>query len=299
MPVKIRLSKRGRKKLAFYHIVVADSRAPRDGKSIERIGSYNPGTNPATIELDFDRALDWLQKGAQPTDTCRSILSKQGVMYKKHLLEGVKKGAFNEEEAESRFKQWITDKLSKEKALTDKLAVGKADEAKKRFEAESKVREAKAEMLAKKLKAEAEAEAKAKAEVTEQGEAEAKAEPEIKAEAAEAKADAEAKPEVKTETAEAEAKPVVKTEAAEAEAKPEVKTEAAEAEAEAKPEAKTEAAEAEAKPEGKPEVKAEAEVAEAKAPSKPKVEDKAEVKTDAKPEAKAKGKGKAKPKEEE
>jgi len=297
MPVKIRLSKRGRKKLAFYHIVVADSRAPRDGKSIERIGSYNPGTNPATIELDFDRALDWLQKGAQPTDTCRSILSKQGVMYKKHLLEGVKKGAFNEEEAESRFKQWITDKLSKEKALTDKLAVGKADEAKKRFEAESKVREAKAEMLAKKLKAEAEAEAKAKAEVTEQGEAEA--EPEIKAEAAEAKADAEAKPEVKTETAEAEAKPVVKTEAAEAEAKPEVKTEAAEAEAEAKPEAKTEAAEAEAKPEGKPEVKAEAEVAEAKAPSKPKVEDKAEVKTDAKPEAKAKGKGKAKPKEEE
>ena len=283
MPVKIRLSKRGRKKLAFYHIVVADSRAPRDGKSIERIGSYNPGTNPATIELDFDRALDWLQKGAQPTDTCRSILSKQGVMYKKHLLEGVKKGAFNEEEAESRFKQWITDKLSKEKALTDKLAMGKADEAKKRFEAESKVREAKAEMLAKKLKAEAEAEAKAKAEVTEQGEAEAKAEakPEVKA---------EAKAEVKAEAAEAEAKP---------EAKAEVKTEAAEAEAkpEAKPEAKAETAEAEA--EAKPEVKAEAEVAEANAPGKPKAEDKAEGKTEAMPEAKAKGKGKAKPKAEE
>ena len=270
MPVKIRLSKRGRKKLAFYHIVVADSRAPRDGKSIERIGSYNPGTNPATIELDFDRALDWLQKGAQPTDTCRSILSKQGVMYKKHLLEGVKKGAFNEEEAESRFRQWITDKLSKEKALTDKLAMGKADEAKKRFEAESKVREAKAEMLAKKLKAEAEAEAKAKAEVTEQGEPEGKPEgkPEVKA---------EAEPEVKTKAAEAE--PEVKTEAGE------VKAEAAEAE----PEVKAEAAE----------VKAEAEVAEAKAPGKPKAEDKAEEKTEAKPEAKAKGKGKAKPKAEE
>ena len=100
MPVKIRLSKKGRKKLPYYHIVVADSRAPRDGKFVERIGLYNPQTNPATIELNFDRALDWLQKGAQPTDTCRAILSEQGVMMKKHLIEGAKKGAFSMEEAE-------------------------------------------------------------------------------------------------------------------------------------------------------------------------------------------------------
>ena len=110
MPVKIRLSKKGRKKLPYYHIVVADSRAPRDGKFIERIGLYNPQSNPATIELNFDRALDWLQKGAQPTDTCRAILSKQGVMMKKHLLEGVKKGAFTSEVAESRYQKWISEK---------------------------------------------------------------------------------------------------------------------------------------------------------------------------------------------
>ncbi len=214
MPVKIRLAKRGRKKLAFYHIVVTDSRAPRDGKSIERIGSYNPLTNPATIELNFDRALDWLQKGAQPTDTCRSILSGQGVLYRKHLLEGVKKGAFNEEEAESRFQRWIQEKLSKEKTQADKFAKGKEDEAKKRFEAESKIREAKAEMLAKKLKAEEEArqEAKAKAEVKAEAETEAKAEvkteTQVKAEA-EIKVEPETKPEKKAKAekkAETEAK---------------------------------------------------------------------------------------------
>jgi small subunit ribosomal protein S16 len=176
MPVKIRLSKKGRKKLAYYHIVVADSRAPRDGKSIERIGSYNPGTNPATIELNFDRALDWLQKGAQPTDTCRAILSGQGVLYKKHLLEGVKKNAFNEEEAESRFQRWMKEKQSKEKTLVDKITRGKADEAKKRLDAETKVKEAKAEELAKKLKAEAEAEARAEAQAENEAEVEAVAE---------------------------------------------------------------------------------------------------------------------------
>jgi small subunit ribosomal protein S16 len=103
MPVKIRLSRHGKKRKPYYHIVIADSRAPRDGKLIERVGSYNPNTNPATIELDFDRALDWLLKGAQPTDTCRAILSYTGVLMKKHLLNGVKKGALTEEEAEVRF----------------------------------------------------------------------------------------------------------------------------------------------------------------------------------------------------
>ena len=96
MAVKIRLARKGRKKLAFYHIVVADSRSPRDGRYIEKIGSYNPVTDPATIDIDFNKALDWLQKGAQPTDTCRAILSYKGVMFKKHLLDGVKKKAFSE-----------------------------------------------------------------------------------------------------------------------------------------------------------------------------------------------------------
>ena len=94
MPAKIRLARHGRKRYAFYHIVVADSRAPRDGRYIERIGTYNPNTNPATIDLDFDKALDWLLKGAQPTDTANAILSYKGVNYKKHLLGGVKKRSF-------------------------------------------------------------------------------------------------------------------------------------------------------------------------------------------------------------
>jgi len=237
MPVKIRLAKRGRKKLAFYHIVVTDSRAPRDGKSIERIGSYNPLTNPATIELNFDSALEWLQKGAQPTDTCRSILSGQGVLYKKHLLEGVKKGAFNEEEAESRFQRWISDKQSKEKMQVDKLAKGKADEAKKRLEAETKIREAKAEALAKKLKAEEEARQEAKAEAVTKAESKAEAETEAKAEA-KTEVKAEVKAEVKVEAEEAE----VKAEAEEAEVKAESKAEAkSEAETEPKAEKKVKA----------------------------------------------------------
>ena len=156
MPVKIRLSKKGRKKLPFYHIVVADSRAPRDGKFVERIGLYNPQTNPATIELNFDSALDWLQKGAQPTDTCRAILSEKGVMMKKHLLEGAKKGAFTAEEAEVRFQKWLGEKQAKVKAQMDSIVKGKDDESSKRLAAETKVKEAKARELAKKLKAQAE-----------------------------------------------------------------------------------------------------------------------------------------------
>ena len=170
MPVKIRLSKKGRKKLPYYHIVVADSRAPRDGKFVERIGLYNPQTNPATIELNFDSALDWLQKGAQPTDTCRAILSEKGVMMKKHLLEGAKKGAFTAEEAESRFQKWVSEKEDKARSQADKISKGKAADAKKRLEAETKVKEAKAQELAKKLKAQAE-EARTADEVTEAAEA--------------------------------------------------------------------------------------------------------------------------------
>src|SRR6056297_2576545 len=113
MPVKIRLTRRGRKGQPLYHIVVADSRAPRDGRYIEKLGMYNPTTKPPTIDLDFDKALDWVQKGAIPTDTCRSILSHKGVMLKKHLLKGVKKNAISEEEAERRFNEWLTNKQEK------------------------------------------------------------------------------------------------------------------------------------------------------------------------------------------
>ena len=149
MPAKIRLTRQGRKRKPIYHIVVADSRAPRDGKYIARLGQYNPNTNPATIDLDFDQALDWLQKGAQPTDTCRSILSTSGVLMKKHLLDGVKKGAFNETEALSRFEKWQKEKEAKIQSQANKLQQSKDAEAKKRLEAESKVREAMAAEIAK------------------------------------------------------------------------------------------------------------------------------------------------------
>ena len=117
MATKIRLQRHGRKSYAFYQIVVADSRAPRDGKFIERIGSYNPNTNPATVDLNFERALYWLQVGAQPTDTTRNILSREGVCLKKHLLEGVKKGAFDEATAENKFQAWLKNKQASVQAV--------------------------------------------------------------------------------------------------------------------------------------------------------------------------------------
>ncbi len=162
MPVKIRLARHGRKKYAYYHIVVADSRAPRDGRFIERIGSYNPNTNPATINLNFDKALDWLYKGAQPTDTCRAILSYKGVLMKKHLLEGVKKGAFDEAEAERRFQVWLNEKEAKIQAKKDKLQSEKDSKLKATLEQEAKINAERAEALAKK-KAELDAELEAKA----------------------------------------------------------------------------------------------------------------------------------------
>jgi len=110
MPVRIRLARHGKKARPFYHIIIADGRAPRDGKFIEKIGTYSPITTPADIKLDFDKALSWLQKGAQPTDTCRAILSSRGVLYKNHLLKGVEKGALTEEQAEERFKVWMEEK---------------------------------------------------------------------------------------------------------------------------------------------------------------------------------------------
>jgi small subunit ribosomal protein S16 len=150
MPAKIRLARHGRKSRPIYHIVVADSRAPRDGKYIERLGIYNPNTNPATIDLEFDKALDWLQKGAQPTDTARSLLSKKGVMMKKHLLEGAKKGAFSEEEAEKRFDAWLKAKESNIQQTLDKAETEKAAALKAALEREVKIKEDRAAEIAKK-----------------------------------------------------------------------------------------------------------------------------------------------------
>ena len=113
MATKIRLQRHGRKGRPIFHIVVADSRAKRDGKYIERLGQYNPNTNPATIDLNFDSTLSWVMKGAQPTDTANALLKYKGVMMKKHLLEGVKKGAFDEAEADKRFDAWMEEKLGK------------------------------------------------------------------------------------------------------------------------------------------------------------------------------------------
>ncbi len=204
--LKLRLARHGRKRHAYYHIVAADSRAPRDGKYIEQIGVYNPNTDPAYIEIDFDKSLDWLFKGAQPTETVRAILSYKGVLYKKHLLEGVKKGAFDEKVAEERFQKWLQEKEAKIQAKRDKLISDSEALKKNRLEAEIKVKEEKAEMLAKKFAAKAEAEKEAtEEEVTETVEAEAQGETEAKVE--------EPKAEVKTdepaveEKAEKEAKP--------------------------------------------------------------------------------------------
>jgi small subunit ribosomal protein S16 len=145
MAVKIRLARKGRKKLAFYHIVVADSRSPRDGRYIEKIGSYNP----ATIELDFDKALGWLQNGALPTDTCRAILSYKGVLIKKHLFEGVKKGAFDEAEATKRFEEWMIQNDAKIEAKKSGLEKSQDDELGNRLTDEKRVNEARIAKLAK------------------------------------------------------------------------------------------------------------------------------------------------------
>ena len=149
MPAKIRLQRQGRKFQAIYSIVVADSRAPRDGKFIESLGQYNPNSNPATIVLDFNKALEWLQNGAQPTDTCRAILSYKGVLYKKHLLDGVKKGAFDEAEAEKRFQAWMTEKEQKVQAKKDRIKSTKDNLDKSRLEEETKIKEARAAEIAK------------------------------------------------------------------------------------------------------------------------------------------------------
>lgn len=141
MATKIRLQRFGKKGKPFYHVVVADARAPRDGKFIERIGSYNPNTNPATIDINFDKALDWVNKGAQPTDTCRAILSYKGVMYKKHLEGGVKKGALTAEQADTKFAEWLESKEGKIAGKKDSLTKSKDEVKKAALAAEAKKKE--------------------------------------------------------------------------------------------------------------------------------------------------------------
>ena len=163
MATKIRLQRRGRKGYAFYSIVIADVRAPRDGRFTEKIGTYNPNTNPATVDLNFERALHWVMVGAQPTDTVRNILSREGVYMKKHLLGGVAKGAFDEAQAEAKFNAWKENKQSGLAALKAKEEEAKKAEAKARLEAEKKVNEEIAKKVAEKKAAEAAAKAEAEA----------------------------------------------------------------------------------------------------------------------------------------
>lgn len=224
MSVKIRLARKGRKKQAYYHVVVADSRSPRDGRFIEKIGIYNPITDPATIDINFEKALGWLQKGAQPTETCRAILKYKGVMMKKHLLEGVKKGAFDEAEADRRFNEWLKGKdeqIELKKSGLEKLG---EDIRQKRLEAEKAIKEARAAEYAKKLAAiaaEAEAAARAAAapEATEEAVAEA-AEEVVEETATVQMAEAEAPEKAVSEVpAQAAAEPVAEDEAPEADTK--------------------------------------------------------------------------------
>ena len=157
MPAKIRLQRHGKKGQPFYHIVIADSRSPRDGKFIEKIGTYNPITDPAQINIKFDRALHWYSVGAVPTDTVRSLLSKVGVMMKYHLMRGVQKGAMTEEQAEIKFQNWMKEKEAKAANAVKANEEKARGEKKARLEAEKAVNEARAAEIAKRKQAEIEA----------------------------------------------------------------------------------------------------------------------------------------------
>ncbi len=161
MPAKMRLQRRGKKGRPFYHIVIADGRAPRDGRFIEKLGTYNPLTRPAEINIDFDRAMYWLQNGVQPSDTCRAILSYKGLIYKNHLMNGVKKGAMTEAQAEAKFQEWLEQKEQKVQSTKKDFELQTKNEFKKRLDQESKINQAKSEAIAKKYAKQAAAEARA------------------------------------------------------------------------------------------------------------------------------------------
>ena len=176
MATKIRLQRHGRKGYAFYSIVIADVRAPRDGKFTEKMGTYNPNTNPATVDLKFDRALYWVECGAQPTDTVRNILSGEGVYLMKHLRGGVKKGAFDEATCEAKFAAWKADKQKGLEAFEAKKAAEKKAADAARLDAEKKTKEEIAKKVADKKAAEAAAKAEAEAAANAEAEAETAAE---------------------------------------------------------------------------------------------------------------------------
>lgn len=202
MPTKIRLQRHGKKGRPFYHIVIADGRAPRDGRFIEKIGTYNPIEKPAEIILDFDKAINWLQTGAQPTDTVRNILSYKGVLYKHHLLKGVAKGALSAEQAELKFQEWMEAKTAKIENASKEIENAERAEKKKQFDAEAKVNEDRAAAIAKRRADEVEkqvAEARAKQDAAK---AEAEAIEEKKAEAVEEKKAEEAAPKTTEEKTE-------------------------------------------------------------------------------------------------
>jgi small subunit ribosomal protein S16 len=182
MATKIRLQRHGKKGKPFYYIVVADARAPRDGRFIERVGSYNPNTNPATIDINFEKTLEWVNNGAQPTDTCRAILSYKGVLYKKHLQGGVKKGALTEEQAETKFAEWLDQKDSKITGKKSNLNAAKDEARKLALIAEAKKKEDKAAAIAAKNAPVAE---EVEEEVSEAPAEEAAADTETEAESAE------------------------------------------------------------------------------------------------------------------
>jgi small subunit ribosomal protein S16 len=148
MATKIRLQRHGKKGKPFYYIVVADARAPRDGRFIERLGSYNPNTNPATIDINFDKTFEWVNNGAQPTDTCRAILSYKGVLYKKHLQGGVKKGALTQEQADAKFTEWVDQKEGKITGKKSNLTSAKDEARKAALAAEAKRNEERAAAIA-------------------------------------------------------------------------------------------------------------------------------------------------------
>jgi len=159
--VKIRLARKGRKKLALFDIVIADSRMPRDGRLIEKLGRYNPNTNPASIEINEDKALDWVMKGVQPTNTVRAILSYKGILIRKHLQLGVQKGAITQKDADAKFQEWKKQKDAAIENKKKKLSKKETEAKKAALEAEAKVKEARAEAIKKKAEAKLKAEAKA------------------------------------------------------------------------------------------------------------------------------------------
>ena len=176
MSTKIRLQRHGKKGRPFYHIVIADSRVKRDGRFIEKLGTYDPNTNPATINLDFDSALNWMKKGAQPTDTARAILQYKGVVYKNHLDKGVLKGAMTQEQADKKFEAWMKDKEGKISSQSEEAQKKAAKEAEERLKKEQEVNEERAKAIAAKNTPEPEAPAEEEAPAAEAKEEAAPAE---------------------------------------------------------------------------------------------------------------------------